>query len=601
MSRLKPICVKNKRTLRRNLLCSTNVYTHESAVCQDAADVEDTNTVVTSTGKAAVLAVVNILNKTGLHNHNLQFDKSVQNSKRIIGRLAHFIMWSYKLENNTDISLLEPTILDWFTTLVLDKYTLLLEYSSHLNINALKAPNTISSYVTDIESCLLWITTFAPMPLRQSTAPVDGIKKVCELVRKQQGKRNRKARSHKTWDQKVQDRKIPAGGLPVLRAAVLSELPWALGVRSACIDDSAYRRFMRVLFAAVYVFSVNGRQSAVVDMKYGQASELVTEGFATSRKFKTHSKYGYQPVTLGEVSHKLLQHYVTVVRPQVRPAAYSHPDEPLFLTYRGAPEKNVGRLVTLFFTNKCGLSVSTTGIRSLVETTMHKRFQKGEISEAQRTAVQNINGHSSNVTKDFYLLEDRVADVHAARAAFQLEMDENIDRMADEMTAEDVVSPQNLASSQWALFDTPLGSPLPAWSHFAPATPLSSPPAGFTPAPLQWSPAPQRPAEYRATPAVPQWGTQHPDYKSTKSTAQWTLDEKNFVGGWCTKFSTQFPDNHNAVAQCLKHIQTRPELVAIFHEHHTLNSTRLRAGWRTYQLHATRSAAIETACGSAEF
>lgn len=565
------MCVKSRKTLRTSLLRPTTVYSSNNTANQDV-DYERAS-VNTVTGKAAVHAVVTILNNTGLYNHNLLLQKTVQDSKRIVGRLAHFIMWSYKLENNIDIEPSESTVLGWFNTLGQDKYTLMLPYSNHLQDNAQKQPNTIRNYMTDIETCFAWASTFAPAELRQSNASADGIKKVSEVVRRQQSKRNRVNRSQKTWDKQVQDRKIPAGGLEELRTAVLHEVPWALAVRRSCIDDASYRRYMRVLFAALYVFSVNGRQSAVIDMKYGQAQELIEQGFATSTKFKTHSKYGYQPVTLGEVSYKLVQHYIAVVRPQVRPVAYSQSGEPLFLTYHGAPEMGVGKLVTKFFVAACGLNVSTTGIRSLVETEMHRRYKNGEINDTQRTAVQNINGHSSDITRDYYLLEDRVADVYAAKSAFEATMGENIQRLADEMCTEDATTPQSPACTQWPLVDSPPFSPLSTWSQ--------STPQPFTPSPLKWPPS-QYAAAPRSAATAPDWGTLHPDYKSGKTTARWTVEEKSVLGSWCTAFLETHTDNNNFLAQCLKHIQSRPELVAIFHPIHTLDSARLRTGWRTY-------------------
>jgi hypothetical protein len=363
---------------------------------------------------------------------------------------------------------------------------------------------------------------------------------------------------------------MPAGGLDELRDAVLVEYDWARGVRVDCIDDTAYRRFLQVMFAALYLFSANGRQSGVVDMKYGQAQELLEKGFTTSTKFKTNKKYGYQPVTVRSVSRDLLRIYMVTVRPQIRHVSLCAPSDPLWLTYGGAAEEDVGRLVTAFFVRTCGLSITITGIRSLVETTMHKKFKEGKISESERSAVQNINGHTSETTRDYYLMEDRTEDVHHAGAAFGNHLDEILDDLAEDITIMDAVPvPQPL------LVLSAVPPPLPL-----PLNPLCSPPPAHAPS-----------AALRG-PAV-RGGARHPDFGTTKTTAQWTQEEKQFLGTWCAQYQARYPEVKNVVANCLHHILRTPAVHAIFHDYHTLNSARLRAGWRQYQNDCVREAKLQ--------
>jgi hypothetical protein len=47
-------------------------------------------------------------------------------------------------------------------------------------------------------------------------------------------------------------------------------------------------------------------------------------------------------------------------------------------------------------------------------------FLQGKISGQEREAVRNINGHSSAVTRDYYLLNDRMVDVKQATAVTRL-------------------------------------------------------------------------------------------------------------------------------------------------------------------------------------
>lgn len=58
-----------------------------------------------------------------------------------------------------------------------------------------------------------------------------------------------------------------------------------------------------------------------------------------------------------------------------------------------------------------GLSIRSNMFRSLIEMKTQELRNDGRISEATRLSVCSINGHSSAVTRDFYLLEDRKRDV----------------------------------------------------------------------------------------------------------------------------------------------------------------------------------------------
>jgi hypothetical protein len=364
-------------------------------------------------------------------------------------------------------------------------------------------------------------------------------------------------------ESRILNRTMPAGGLDELRDAVLVEYDWARGVRAGCIDDTAYHRYLQVLFAALYLFSPNGRKSGVEDIKYGQAKELLEKGFATSTKFKTNKKYGYQPVTVGPVSRELVRMYVEVVRPQIRAASISAPTDPLWLTYWGEAECDIGRMVTAFFVRTCGLSLTITAIRSLVETSMHRKFKEGKINEKQRTAVQNINGHTSETTRDYYLLEERVEDVHHANAAFGTDFGLIVRDLSEDITILDAVA-----------------LPVPV-QHLPIPLPLPLPlPALHTP-----SAAPRGPTV--------RGGARHPDFGTTKTTAQWTQEEKQFLGTWCAQYQARYPEVKNVVANCLHHILRTPAVHAIFHDYHTLNSARLRAGWRQFQNDCVREAKLK--------
>lgn len=548
----------------------------------------------------AITATNALLCDMGLYDHFKAFGKSDEDSNRIVYRSAQFIVWSYNFSHKRHINVTRQDVKEWFHELTHEQYTLLLDYSIYLVKHRQLQPSTVGNYVSDIDKLFAWGTLFAPADVRLPKGSNEGIHAVADQVRANQAQNVRRARSTRTIAEQIQQRRLPAGGLAALQGAVLQEIPWARDVRRSAIDDTAYRRFMELTISAIYVFSANGRQSGVADVRMGQVQDLLTNGFATTTKFKTNKKYGYQPITLSAVSKELVHLYVSVVRPQV---CRQHPvqaDHHVWLTYRGEPDLTVGKLVTSFFIRHCGLSVTITGIRGLVETTMHKRFKAGEITEMQRSAVQNINGHTSATTRDYYLLEDRVEDVYHAREAFGEEVRLNnepdigyMDDVLDELISEDGSRADwdNTTSNPWVP-PPPLPLPLPLIAALP--QPQRVHPVSTAPGPAlvdrYSSPVPTARDEYSlpqwalpmSPPQVMDWGTAHPDYKTKKPTAQWTLEEKNYLGGWCQRYQQEHPDSRNVVAKCLKYLRSDPRAVAIFHAHHTLNSARLRNGLRQF-------------------
>ncbi len=543
-----------------------------SAAQEDGEGEEKLTAVASVAAKDTVESIAVSLYEYGILDYFKTRNRSAEESKIIVKRYAHFLCWSYSTAHNAEMMVTTNNIVLWLVQIIKDRYEMLLHYSSYLQERKQLSAATVTKYIAAIESCCVWVTLFAPVHLRLPMSDIEGIRRVAQLVRANQSQRNKQVRSHITLEEKVRLGQLPAGGLSALQHAVLREVPWARGVRQRDIDDVAYRKFMQLLFAALYVCSPNGRQSGVVDIKFRQADELLHQCYTTSTQFKTYNKYGFQPVIVEGASHELVAHYVEVIRPQVRrPLVLMEPhDEPLWLTYTGEKELDVGRLVTSFFTRTCGLSVTITAIRSLVETTMHKKHKEGKITDAQRMAVQNINGHSSATTKAYYLLEERADDVLCSRGVLADDLDAALGELAADLHDDDLEAHLHAEPAH-----LPVQLPLP----------LPLPGSAVSPAPMRTGmiQAPRDPRSFTPTPQLIDWGTSHPDYNTSKETAIWTYEEKSFLGRWCSEYRAEYPDVKFVVAKCLKHIRTNSDAIRIFHKHHTLNSARLRNGHRQYE------------------
>ena len=283
----------------------------------------------------------------------------------------------------------------------------------------------------------------------------------------------------------------------------------------------------------MYVFAPQGRVSGISSIRFEQFEDMEQQGHATSSEFKTHSKYGLQAVIVNPRILELVQIYVKVLRQRalvnaremkMKKELRQKHHQYLWLTWKGERDKRIGRHVTDFFKAHLGLHMTTTAIRSLVETTAHNALMEGTITPKERRAIQMINGHSSKTTEDYYHKHDRSEEANDARGAFNRLSNQTKD------TQSDIVWPRNDSRT------------------------------------------------------LPLYGSRHPDFgKDPKKKARWTSEETTYIGKFCTKLLKKHPQCHNVVAKCLDHILADKDCHAIFHPRHITDSSRLRVGWDKYQ------------------
>jgi hypothetical protein len=335
---------------------------------------------------------------------------------------------------------------------------------------------------------------------------------------------------------------VPARGLEELRECIqnsIKNLQYSCRDGNMYFDKDMYKDYMGLLYASLYVFSVQGRISGIEDVKYGQAEELMKHGQVLSDKFKTYSKFTYQPVTLSSTSLKLLEIYLMVFRPKISNGRRDGPFDSLWLTYDGDAEDNlgnvvesiyismnfnidfyyiVGKSVTRYFERNISCHVTSTSIRSLIETEAEIMKDEGKITLTERNAVSTINGHSSKTTEDYYVKMSMRKTVSDSRHFFA------------QVTGIDDTN----------LFEE---------SSF----------------------------EVKA----PEWGTRHPDFGKNGIKHVWTDEETNYLQFVIDKLVHNNNSKNNLMSRCLKFIRNDPNAIPIFHKDHILNSARLRAGWES--------------------
>lgn len=448
----------------------------------------------------------------------------------------------------------EEQVLPWLRKVIKKHYRLLQGYVKHLTEERQCRPSTIKNYLLFIDKCCRWYVLFCPQSRNMQLSALTRMKDVSAVLLRALRRKEKMARASVSLAAKVRDRRMPAGGLLQLQAKVDAQIEWAKTISKQRMSKDEYEAFMELTYAALYVYSVQGRQSGVMDMKYKQAAELLARGYSNSTKFKTCAKWKYQPVTLSETTYLLLQLYVRRVRPQVWHDSISSAD-PLWLTYEGEAERKLGLRVTRFFRKTAGLHITTTAIRSLVETAMHAGFRQGRITQQEMQSVQAINGHSSQVTEDYYIQEDRAQDVSHARTAFQRCVGQHQQPAPYLEDAVDEQAPASVAATPAPPVDPAAATPVSRFSTWAVTEPL----------------------------AAADWGTAHCSYGVACKKAPWSDEEVWYIGNWCDQHPpAPGGQSQNLVAMCLRHIKTDPVALSIFHEHHVLDNGRLRHGYRKY-------------------
>ena len=228
-----------------------------------------------------------------------------------------------------------------------------------------------------------------------------------------------------TFENKVRDRKLPectdaSHALAQLQDSVRIGILWMETMFAGddfVLDRGSYDKATGIIYACLCTFAPQGRVGGIMDMRFFQGEELMTRCFATTTQFKTSSTFGVQAVIASDEFVKLLAIYLTKIRPfavanrKDARTRVNKASDPLFLTFDGDADVLVGRKVKRYYRKNMGITTTTTGIRSLIETVASEKLYRGEITYEQRSAVSKINGHSAHTANDFYVQNPVEVDV----------------------------------------------------------------------------------------------------------------------------------------------------------------------------------------------
>lgn len=252
---------------------------------------------------------------------------------------------------------------------ILHDFMLLPQYCLYLKDVCTHRPFTIRNYLDHLYKFIEWFVLYRVGTFKRiRTHQLDKIRKLIITIKKKNNKEIKMSLADNTIEALTEKGRWPKGGLKELQSAIENEISWVNKLQGSITTPSAYNRFMQLLASAAYCFSPQGRCSAFEDLKYGQRSVLLSDKYVLSSKFKTRSKFGYQPITSNKVFEKLLLFYIDYIRPK----RLLDDDDPMFINFAGSKSYKIRQSVPKFFMRTLNLKINTTTIRSIVETTMHK-------------------------------------------------------------------------------------------------------------------------------------------------------------------------------------------------------------------------------------
>jgi len=463
--------------------------------------------------------------------------------KTSMRRIAQFLIHTYNEHKGSMLKVELKPVMAWSVKVFAEEYLLLSSYVKFLETIKELKPNTVLTYLDGLDSFSKWIcyySIYSKKIFRKQRSNLDGFQSLIKrhrIAQKKAVKKEKSSDSCTSMASQVQNFRLPKDGFEGLQKIVSDCFNWASELTNVPskfeIDSTLYNEYVGFLVAALYVLAPQGRIGGIQGLEFQAYDDFIKMGHAMSSTFKTKAKYALQPVLSNEKINELITAYVTNFRPiAVQNARNATPrGKPIripgefWLTFDGKHDERLGRRLTQFFMKKGHFHVTTTVIRSLLETTAHKAMESGGISPQQREAISNVGGHSSQIVNDYYLKHDRNSDAHHAKHAFNI--------MARTASAED---------EQKELF--------PDHDECE----------------------------------EPDVGSQHPDYLTKNSKAAWTDKEIEYTGTWLLQKMKTNPNKQQPVFKELHaHILQDPEVRKIFHRYHICSPTRLQHGKKAYE------------------
>lgn len=212
--------------------------------------------------------------------------------QQITRHVAEFLYWLATEDNSTTVAVWDQAmVLTWLRASLTTKTDRILTYAhNHLEQERRLSPATVGGYLRSLMWVFKWITSSnvcqawrVPRIHRDdifdSIAPIlSGLKRA----------NRRSSSANISMDEMKRLRKVPPRGLEQLREAVQAKFDTALAMGDCWRDSTSYKEFMRIMSAAMYTDSVQGRVGGLNSLTLGHGNEIMRNKVTFTEKFKTN-------------------------------------------------------------------------------------------------------------------------------------------------------------------------------------------------------------------------------------------------------------------------------------------------------------------------
>ena len=385
-----------------------------------------------------------------------------------------------------------------------------------------------------------------------------------------------KQQHNSDMDDCVESGYLPEGGLAAMQVLVLDATKAILAVYDNIARGvlpqtrNEFDMLLKVIVAALWATTAQGRQMAVACLTYGDGLKLLEKKVILSTRFKTEKTYKFQPVTLSETARALLRCYIFMARPWAANGAAIEDSQPLLLDWRGVAltARDLGRAHKNFY-QLHGIHLTVNGVRKLVESTAANMYEDGLIDLQTRNAVSVVSGHSGKEAEKTYVKRRRQKDSESASRLFNLMITPHTSGDDDDDGCDNVDNDEN-----YGVYAKQLTSQLPT----------KRPRADREPPNILAAPSFTAVVTKADSIANKTWGVSHPHYGKTGRAIPWSSAELNYVGQFISEHMHKHPQERTVYALCHRKIhQDHPYATEIFHAHHILTTDRVKNGFRSYQ------------------
>lgn len=275
-----------------------------------------------------------------------------------------------------------------------------------------------------------------------------------------------------------------------------------------------YNEYSSSLVGGMYLFAAQGRVGGIKNLMASEIQDMLAKDFGFSNLFKTASTFGLQPVIIPFQLKDMFFLYVKVIRPRILAMNNLLENEYVFISYRGEKFNCLDKNVSSWF-RKNSFNVTTNVLRSLCDTQTHELVKLGRIPQSFEESMLEINGHSGEMSKEYYRRSSFQSHIRNGNAVFDIIRTENM--------------PENSIFSNPELV---------------------------------------RRVDY---------GRDHPHHgKADAKRIKWTSAEINYLVMLLDL--TEIKNSSKPFVLCLQMIKSDPSAQRIFHPHHLSSHQRLRVG-----------------------